>query len=97
MVRNFGDCDKIANFMHYISMLMLRWVGNLVGIEEEIIPKEVMNVMFYNKRLAGKPKMKWEDIIQKIFRMYVFIVRDWRREMEYRVGWRQLLKRGQVL
>jgi len=37
--------------------------GHVIRLEEEIIPKKVLNGKFLNTRAVGKSRTRWEDIV----------------------------------
>jgi len=42
----------------------LGWAGHIIRMEDERIPKKVLNGKFHNTRLVGKPRPRREDIVQ---------------------------------
>ena len=34
-------------------------------MEEERIPKKILKGAFYNTRPAGRPRTRWEDVVQR--------------------------------
>jgi hypothetical protein len=42
----------------------LRWVGHII-MEEERIPNKILNGKSQNTRTVGKPRIRWEEDIQK--------------------------------
>jgi hypothetical protein len=43
----------------------LGWAGHIIRMEEERIPKKVLNGKFHNTRLVGRPRIRWGDAVQK--------------------------------
>jgi hypothetical protein len=37
----------------------------IIRMEEGRIPKKVLNRKFHNTRPVGRPKIRWEDAVQK--------------------------------
>lgn len=42
----------------------LGWMGHIIRIEDERIPKKVLNGKFHYTRPVGKPKTRREGIVQ---------------------------------
>jgi hypothetical protein len=58
-------------------------------MEEGRIPKKVLNGKFLNTRKVGRPRIRWEDAVQKDA-LQILGTRGWRRRAENREEWRQL-------
>jgi hypothetical protein len=54
-------------------------------------PKKGSNGKFHNARPVGRPKIKWEDAVQKDA-LQILGTRGWRRRAENREEWRHLLR-----
>jgi hypothetical protein len=57
-------------------------------MEEGRIPKKVLNGKFRNTRPVGRPRIRWEDGVQKDA-LQILGTRGWRRRAENREEWRQ--------
>ena len=51
--------------MEDIQIRTLGWAGHIIRMEEERIPKKVLNRHFYATRPVGRPRTRWADVIQK--------------------------------
>ena len=51
--------------MEDIKIRRLRWAGPIIGMEEERIPKKVLNGNFYTTRPVGRPRTRWADVVQR--------------------------------
>jgi hypothetical protein len=65
------NCDtynlyKDLNIMDDIKIRRLGWAGRIVRMEDERIPKKILNGKFHNKRLVVKPQTRWQDVIQRV-------------------------------
>jgi len=54
-----------------------------LGLEEERIPKKVLNGTFHNTRPVGRPRTRWADMVQRDA-LQLLGVRGWRRGAESR-------------
>jgi hypothetical protein len=63
--------------------------------EEGRIPKEVLNGKFHNTRPVGRPRIRWEEVVQKDA-LQILGTRGWRRRAENREVWRKLLREAKA-
>lgn len=56
---------KVLNIMDDIKIRGLGWVGHIIKMEEERIPKKILGGKFQNTRLVAKQKTSQEDVIKK--------------------------------
>jgi hypothetical protein len=64
-------------------------------MEEERIPKKVLNRTFHNKRAAGRPRTRWADVVQGDA-LQLLGVRGWRRRVENRDELRHALREAKA-
>ena len=57
---------------------ILEWAGHIVRMEEERIPKKVLNGNFHTTRAVGRPRTRWADVVQRDA-LQVLGIRGWRR------------------
>jgi len=48
-----------------IKIKRLGWAGLIIRMEDERIPKKVLNWKFHNLKPVGKPSTMWEDVIRR--------------------------------
>jgi len=60
-------------------------------MEEERIPKKVLNGKFYTTR----PRTRWADVVQRNA-LQLPGIRGWRRRAENRDEWRRLVREAKV-
>jgi hypothetical protein len=53
------------NIVENIRIRRLGWVGHIIRMEEERIPKEVLNRNFHTTRPVGRPRTRWADVVQR--------------------------------
>jgi hypothetical protein len=58
-------------------------------MEEEGIPKKVLNVNVHNTRPVGRPRNRWADVVQR--ELQLLGIRGWRRRAANRDEWRRLM------
>jgi hypothetical protein len=60
-------------------------------MEEERIPKKVLNGNVYTTRPVGRPRTRWADVVQRDA-LKLLGIRGWRRRTENRDEWRRLMR-----
>jgi len=63
--REIYSLYKDLNILDGIKIRRLGWTGHVTIIEEETIPKRVLNENFHNTRSVGKPRIRWEGVVQR--------------------------------
>ena len=53
------------NILDGIKIGRLGWTGHVTKIEEERIPKNVLNENVHNTRSVGKPRKRCEGVVQR--------------------------------
>jgi hypothetical protein len=56
---------KEPNIVEDIKFRRLGWAGHIVRIEEQRIPKKVLNGNFHTVRPVGRPRTRWTDVVQR--------------------------------
>jgi hypothetical protein len=74
-----------------IRIRRLGWAGHIIRMEDERIPKRVLNGRFHNTRPVGRSRARWADAVQKDSRQ-ILGTRGWRRRAENRDEWKHLLR-----
>ena len=82
--------------MQDIKIRILEWAVYIVRMEEERIPKNVLNGKFYTTSPLGRPRNRWADVVQR-GALQLLGVRGWRRRTENRYEWRHLMREAKAL
>jgi hypothetical protein len=48
-----------------IKIRTLEWAGHLIMMEEETIPKKVLNGNFHTKSPVGTPINRWANVVRR--------------------------------
>jgi hypothetical protein len=64
-------------------------------MEEERVPKKVLNGNFYTTRPVGKPRTRWADVFHRNA-LQLLGIRGWRRRAENMDEWRQLMRESKA-
>jgi hypothetical protein len=60
-------------------------------MEEERIPKKVLNENFRTTRTVGRPRTRWADVVQRDA-VQLLGIRGWRRRDANTDEWRRLMR-----
>ena len=86
---------KDLNIVEDIKIRRLGWAGHIMRMEEERIPKKILNGTFYNTRTAGRPRTRWEDVVQRDA-WQLLGMRRWRRRARNGDEWRHALRESRA-
>jgi len=64
-------------------------------MEEERIPKKVLNRNFHTTRPVGRPRTRWADVVQRDA-LQLLEIRGWERRAEIRDEWRRLMRKAKA-
>lgn len=82
---------KASPVSEYIRLQRLRWVGHVARMEDERLPKRILNSQIHGKVPVGRPRKRWEVKVYEGARDLLG-VRVWKRVKGERQAWRQKLK-----
>jgi hypothetical protein len=83
------------NIVKDIKIRRLGWAGHIVRMEEERIPKMVLNGNLHTTRPVGRPRNRWSDMVQR-GALHLLGIRGWRRRAQNRDGWRRLIREAKA-
>jgi hypothetical protein len=75
----YNDLNIVEDF----KIRRLGWAGHIIRIKEGRIPKRFLNGKFRKTRSVGRPRIRWEDAVQKDALQIL-----WRRRSENGYEWR---------
>ena len=81
--------------MEDIKIRRLGWASHIIRMEEERIPKKVLNGNFYTTRPVERPRTRWADVVQRDV-LQLLGIRGWRRRAENRDEWRRLKREAKA-
>jgi hypothetical protein len=64
-------------------------------MEEERIPKKVLNGNFHTTRPVGRPRTRWADVDQRDV-LQLLGIRGWRRRAANREEWGRLMREAKT-
>ena len=86
---------KEPNIVDDINFRRLGWAGHIVRMEEQRIPKRVLNGNFRTARPVVRPRIRWADVVQRDARQLLGI-RGWRSKAASKDEWRRLMREAKV-
>jgi len=78
-----------------IKIRRLEWVGHIIRMEEERIPRKVLNGNFHTRRPVGRPRTRCADVVQRDA-LQLLRIRGWRRRAANRDEWRRLVREAKA-
>jgi hypothetical protein len=78
------------NIVEDIKIIRLEWAGHIIRMEEERVPKKVLNGNFHTTRPVGRPRTRWADVVQRDA-LQLLGIRGWRRRAASGDEWRYLM------
>ena len=81
-----------------IRIRRLEPAGHIIRVEEveeERIPKNVLNGNFHTTRPVGRPRTRWADVVQRDA-LKLLGIRGWRRRAANRDEWRRLVREAKA-
>ena len=84
-----------SNILEYIQFRRLGWAGHIIRMEEQRIPKRVLNGNFHITRPVGIPGTRRADVVQRDARQLLGI-RGWRSKAANRDEWRHLMREAKA-
>jgi len=83
------------NIMEDKKIRRLGWADQIIRMEEERIPKKVLNGNFHTTRPVERPRTRWVDVVQRDA-LQLLVITGWRRRAENRDEWRRLLREAKA-
>jgi len=78
-----------------IKIRRLGWAGHIMRMEDEKIPKKLLNGNFHTTRPVGRPRTRWSNVVQRDALQLLGII-GWRRRTENWDEWRRLMREAKA-
>jgi hypothetical protein len=86
---------KELNIVEDIKIRSLEWAGHIMRMEEERIPKKVLNGNFHTTRPVGRSRTRWVDVVQRDA-IQLLGIRGWRRRAANGDEWSRLMREAKA-
>jgi hypothetical protein len=83
------------NIVEDSKIRRLGWAGHIIRIEEQRIPKRVLNRNLHTPRPVGRPRTKWVDVVQRDA-LQLLGIHGWRSKAAYSDEWRCLMREAKA-
>jgi hypothetical protein len=81
---------KKCTIIEIIMLNRLRWFGHVQRMEDNSIPKRVLNMNLGATRLRGRPRNRWQDEVREDER--IVGGEGWQEKVHDREEWMKLLR-----
>jgi hypothetical protein len=82
------------NIVQFIKIQRLQWLGHVCRMEDNRVPKRVLNSSPEGRRSRGRPKLRWLDDVEGDMRAVNIV--NWRSLTADRDGWRRCLEEARA-
>jgi hypothetical protein len=79
----------------HIKIRRLGWASHIIRMEEERIPKKILNGNLPTTRPVGRPRTRWADVVQRDA-LRLLGIRGWGRRAENRDERRRLVREAKA-
>jgi hypothetical protein len=83
------------NIVEDIKIRRPEWVGHIIRMEQERIPKKVLNGNFHTTTPVERPRTRWADVVQRDT-LQLLGTRGCRRRAKNRDEWRHLVRKAKA-
>jgi hypothetical protein len=77
MNHELNDLIKNADIVRYVKSKRMAWLGHVIWMEGERIPKRVLEWKLMGRRNRGRPRKRWIEDIEKDIQ--IMGLRGWRK------------------
>jgi hypothetical protein len=73
---------KGEDITRFIKSHRIRWLGHVVRMEDNAMPKSLLKGRLYSKRRKGRPRMRWLDDVESDLKKMK--MKGWKEKMRER-------------
>ena len=89
-----NELYKDVNIVVDIKVRRLEWLGHVMRMTNDRVPKIVLNAKLDGKRKVGRPKLRWYDDVQNDIRKMG--LKGWWEKAKNRSEWWHIMKEAKV-
>jgi hypothetical protein len=82
------------NIVRFIKAQCLRWLGHVVRMGEDRLPKRILQEKIFSSRRRGRPKLRWLDDVKKD--LHIMRVAKWEEKARNGEEWRQIVEEAKA-
>ena len=95
-IKNNEESDKLIkheNIVNYIKAQRLSWFGHIQRMPETRAAKKIFKWNPLTTRPRGRPKYRWEDMIQDLGQMKI---KNWLTCVQDRAKWKDVVEKAKT-
>jgi hypothetical protein len=92
MNHELNDLIKSADIVRYVKSKGMAWLGHVMRMEGETIPKRVLEWKPMGRRNIGRPRKRWIEEIEKDIQ--IIGIRGWRKLCKERAEWNRITEKA---
>lgn len=96
-IRNNAEIEQLLNkedIVRFIKSQRLRWMGHVVRMTEDRMPKRMYKATMTGRRIQGRPRSRWRDEVESDLRKMK--VRGWGTLVRDREEWRSIVQQAKA-
>jgi hypothetical protein len=82
------------NIVRFIKIHRLRWLGHVIRMGEDRLPKRILQEKIFSSRRRGRPKLRWLDDVKKD--LHIMKVIKWEEKARNREEWRRIVEEAKA-
>jgi hypothetical protein len=94
MDHELTDLIKNADIVRYVKSQRMAWLGHVMRMEGERIPKRVREWKPMGRRNRGRPRKRWIEDIEKDIQ--IVGIRGWRKLCKARAEWKKITEKAKT-
>jgi hypothetical protein len=88
MNHELNNLIKNTDIVRYVKSKRMAWLGHMMWMEGERIPKRVLGWKPMGRRNRGRPRKRWIEDIEKDTQ--IMGIRGWRKLCKERAEWKKI-------
>jgi hypothetical protein len=89
MNHELNDVTKNTDIVRYVKSKRMAWLGHVMRMERERIPKRILEWKPMGRRNRGRPRKRWIEDIEKDIQ--IMGIRGWRKLCKERAEWKEIV------
>jgi hypothetical protein len=94
MNHELNDLIKNADIVRYVKSKRMAWLGHVMQMEGERIPKRLLEWKPMSRRKRGRPRKRWIEDIEKDIQ--IMGIRGWRKLYKGRAEWKKITEKAET-